>query len=575
MADFSSASGRAPSGIPGFDLLTGGGCPRGRTTLVVGGPGCGKTIFSLQTLVEGARHHGEPGIFVAFEERAHRIQANVAPFGWNLPALQRKKVFFLDAHLPSDVISGGPFDLSGLLAGLSAKAREMKAQRIVFDGVDVLLSRLEDRAAERREVYRLYEWLTESGLTGTVTAKTEGLDPELSSHYGSLQYLADCVVSLNHRLVNGIAVRHLRVLKDRQGPTSSNEIAMLLSARGLEVGAFASDALEHPVSTEKVTSGIERLDTMLGGGYFRGTCTLVSGAPGTAKSTLSGAFAAAACARGERTLFVSFDESGGQIVRNLRSVGLRLDRYVRSGLLRMHTVRASARSSEEHLLVIRSVVTEHRARCLVVDPLSALPGAMGTAEAGPGIERLLAFCKQEGVTLIATSLLDGSDATMESSALGVSTTADTWIHLSYVIHGGERNRALTIVKSRGTGHSSQVRELILGRGGVTLSDVYSASGAVFMGTLRKEKENEQQAVRLREERESKARRRALELEIAETAARISTLKGLLDAKAAEIAELAAARSSDIETESARAGERRRLRGGGDAPERRGRRGGRG
>jgi len=550
---------KAPTGIPGFDTLTGGGTPRGRTTLLIGGPGCGKTIFALQALVEGARHLGEPGIFVAFEERAEQILTNVAAFGWDLPALQRKRLFFLDARLASDTVKAGPFDLTGLLAGLSAKAREMEARRIVFDGVDMLLAQLEDEAAERREVRRLHEWLGDSGLTGTLTAKTDGLEPSLSARYGSLQYLADCVVALNHRLANGIAVRHLRVLKYRGSGTSSNEFPILLSAKGMEVGAFVDEALEHPVSTEKVTSGIERLDAMLGGGYFRGTCVLVSGAPGTAKSTLGGAFAGAACRRGERTLFVSFDESGAQIVRNLRSVGLRIGPHVRSGLLLMHSVRASARSSEEHLLRVRSLLQEHRARCLVVDPLSALPNSIGAVEANGSIERLIAFAKEQGVTLLATSLLGSSEPAHESSALSVSTTADTWIHLSNVIQGGERNRALTIVKSRGMGHSNQVRELLLSDRGVTLADVYPARGNVLMGTLRREKEERDLTDRLLERRDAAARLATLEASIAETSARLSTLKGELEGKVQEVTEIRAERSSDVAEDSARLGARRLMR----------------
>jgi circadian clock protein KaiC len=560
---------KASTGIPGFDTLTGGGSPRGRTTLLVGGPGCGKTIFALQSLVEGARRFQEPGIFVAFEERAKQILSNVACFGWDLPALQRKRLFFLDARLASDTIKGGAFDLDALLAGLSAKAHEMKARRIVFDGIDILLSQLDDPAAERREIRRLYEWLTESGLTGMVTAKTDGPEPSLSSSYGALQYLADCVVELDHRLANGIAIRHMRVLKYRGSATSSNEFPIHLSEKGMEVGVFLDDNLEHPVSTKKVTSGIERLDAMLGGGYFRGTCVLVSGAPGTAKSTLAATFIDAACRSGERALYVSFDESGAQIVRNFHSVGLRLEKHIRAGLLKMHSVRASSRSTEEHLLRIRTILQEHRARFLVVDPLSALPGATGASEAFGSVERLINLAKREGVTLLATSLLDGSDALRESTIIGASTIADTWIHLSYVIQSGERNRALTIIKSRGMGHSNQVRELLLSSRGITLADVYTARGEVLMGTLREEKEERDRVDRLYERREAEGRVRDVEASISETSGRLSAVKAELQGKVLELASARAQRSTDVATASGRLIERRLLRHADETPALRG------
>ncbi len=550
---------RALTGIPGFDTLTSGGCPRDRTTLLVGGPGSGKTIFALQSLVEGA-HRKEPGIFVAFEERAKQIVANAACFGWNLPALQRKRLFFLDAQLASSSIKGGAFDLTALLAGLSAKVRAMGARRIVFDGIDILLSQLDDPGAERREIRRLYEWLNESGITGTVTAKTDGPDPSVSARYGSLQYLADCVVELDQRLESGIAVRHLRVLKYRGSATSSNEFPVQISETGMEVGAFLDDTLDHEVHTDKVTSGVERIDSMLGGGYFRGTCILVSGAPGTAKSTLAAVFADAACRRGERALYVSFDESGDQIIRNFHSIGLRMEKHVRAGLLLMHSARAGARSSEEHLLRIRAILHQHRARILIVDPLSALPNAITPGESYGGVERLINLAKREGVTLLATSLLDRSDPVRESTVIGVSTIADTWIHLSYVIQGGERNRALTIVKSRGMGHSNQVRELKLSASGVSLANVYTARGEVLMGTLREEKEERDRAENVREQRDADTRLRDVEASIAETSARLQALQAELKGKVSELANARKEHSSDAATATSRLNERRFLRG---------------
>jgi len=547
--------------VPGLDALTDGGLPRGRTTLIVGGPGCGKTILALQVLVEGARRAREPGIFVAFEERAREIVKDAGAFGWDLARLQKDRLFFLDAHLDSSTVHGGAFDLAGLLASLSAKARQLGARRIVFDGIDMLLTQLDDPAAERLELQRLHQWLYESGLSGIITAKTEQVDPAHSPRYGFLQYLADCVVLLQHRLVNTVASRHLQILKYRGGKASCNEFPMVLSARGVEVAGIAADSLDHEVSTERVSSGVPDLDAMLDGGYFRGTSILISGAPGTARSTLAGAFADAACRRRENTLFVSFDEGSAQIVRNLSSVGIRLDRHLKSGRLRMHSAPARARTAEEHLLQIRSLLESHRSRCLVIDPLSALTSIVGEAEARGNLERFIALQRNLNITTVTTSLLEGFDALRESTSAGVSTLMDTWIHLSYVIQGGERNRALTIIKSRGMGHSNQVRELLLARRGLSLTDVYTAGGNVLMGTLRWEREEQERAARLQEGRAFEERQRLTEESLADLTSRMEALRHERDGKERDLKRMRQARTGDIGTGATRLGEIGRMRRG--------------
>ena len=547
--------------VPGLDALTDGGLPRGRTTLIVGGPGCGKTILALQVLVEGARRAREPGIFVAFEERAREIVKDAGAFGWDLPRLQKDQLFFLDAHLDSSTVHGGAFDLAGLLASLSAKARQLGARRIVFDGIDMLLTKLDDPAAERLELHRLHQWLYESGLSGIITAKTEQVDPAHSPRYGFLQYLADCVVLLQHRLVNTVASRHLQILKYRGGKASCNEFPMVLSARGVEVAGIAADSLDHEVSTERVSSGVPDLDAMLDGGYFRGTSILISGAPGTARSTLAGAFADAACRRRENTLFVSFDEGSAQIVRNLSSVGIRLDRHLKSGRLRMHSAPARARTAEEHLLQIRSLLESHRSRCLVIDPLSALTSIVGEAEARGNLESFIALQRNLNITTVTTSLLEGFDALRESTSAGVSTLMDTWIHLSYVIQGGERNRALTIIKSRGMGHSNQVRELLLARRGLSLTDVYTAGGNVLMGTLRWEREEQERAARLQEGRAFEERQRLTEESLADLTSRMEALRHERDGKERDLKRMRQARTGDIGTGATRLGEIGRMRRG--------------
>lgn len=513
---------KALTGIEGFDLIS-GGIPKGRTTLVMGTPGSGKTVFALQTLVNGARYWGEPGIFVAFEEQSTHIVRNAATFGWDLPALERERLFFLDARKQPAVELSGDFDLIGLLAGLKAKIDEMGAQRIVFDSIDVLLARLSDPRVKRDELYRVHDWLSQNDLTGIITTRVEGAEPFLAYEYGFLQFMADCVVALHHRVVDRVSTRGLRIVKYRGSQFAENEFPMTISSEGIEVAAISGEPL-HQVFTERISTGVERLDTMLNGGYLRGSSTLITGAPGTAKSTLAASFLEAACQRGERALYVSFDESGGEIIRNMASVGIDLASHVESGLLLLYSAITEAKSAEEHLITLKSLIRKHQPQCMAVDPLSAMLKAGGALSAMAVAQRFLRLTKSEGISLLCTSLLDNPDTSIESSPIGVSTIADTWIHVAYTVQSGERNRALTIIKSRGTQHSNQVRELVLSSQGIALADVYTAGGEVLMGTLRYEKEMEERQKRTTAQAEIEAQQRAFEQMDAELNARIQALE---------------------------------------------------
>ncbi len=522
------------TGITGFDGITKGGLPRHRTTLLMGTPGAGKTLFALETLVNGARQWGDAGIFIAFEENAEQIIENAGTFGWDLPALERDKLFFLDAKLPSTVVSSGDFDLTGILAAISAKAGEMQCKRIVFDGLDVLLNLLNDPVAERREVYRLHEWLLESGTTGIITAKSEGGEGVLAERYAFMQFMVDCVVSLHHRLVDRVSLRGLRVLKYRGSAFSENEFPLVISPTGIEIATFGTSEMAHEVSTERISTGIERLDTMLGGGYYRVSSVLVTGAPGTAKTTLAGSFASAACERGEVALYVSFDEAADQIVRNLASVGLDLQKHRDSGLLQMYSIRTEVMSAEAHFIELKRLICEFKPTCMVLDPISALAKTGGHVAAVHASLRLLDYAKAQGITVFCNSLVSDSDGLAEGTMTQISTIADTWIHLAYVVLGGERNRTLTIVKSRGTKHSNQVRELVLSNEGITLADVYSAGGEVLMGTARWEKEAEVRKEERHRRAKSERARRELELAEAEVSARIALLQRELEARRSEL-----------------------------------------
>jgi circadian clock protein KaiC len=532
-----AASRKTPTGIPGFDEITGGGLPRARTTLLVGGPGSGKTIFALQFLMHGARACNEPGIFVAFEETSERIQANFQGFDWQLNELPRKKLFFVDAQPSPDLVQAGVFDIGGMLAALEAQAAAMGAKRIVFDALDIVLSLLPDAASQRREVYRLHDWLLEKGLTALITAKAHGEEtaPGSEPAFGFMQFMVDCAVILNHSVVLGVSQRNLRVQKFRGSAFDENESPFVIGKSGFAVAiSRATLRFDANVTSERVTCGIERLDTMLGGGFYRASSVLITGLPGTAKTTLGGAFAEAACKRGERTLFVSFASDGAEVIRNLASVGIKLAPYVKSGMLQMISARTITGSAETYLVRIKTLAMEHKARCLVIDPVSMLSRSGNELTAHGVAERLIDWSKSENITMVCTSLLDEmSTQTEGGSPLQISTLADTWIHLNYLVQAGERNRGISIIKSRGTAHSSQVRELILSDAGVTLADIYAAGGEVLMGTLRWEKESAERVANEVSEVARKLKRVSLDAEEAELVVRMKSLQTELIAKQVE------------------------------------------
>ena len=532
-----SAVEKFPTGIEGLDEVSRGGLPRNRTTVIAGGAGAGKTILALQTLVNGASRYGESGVFVAFEENSRRIIANASTFGWDLESLEKEHLFFLDAYVSPTTAVSGDFDLAAILAGVHAKVREIGAKRVVFDGIDVLLTLLNDPVAERRELYRLHEWLSEHDLTGILTSKVESVDPLSGQRYSFLQFMADCVILLEYRFDSRVPVRALRILKYRGSSFSGNEYPTTITSDGMEVSTYGSADLVYAVSSERVSTGVRQLDAMLGGGYYRGSNVLITGAPGVAKTTLSGAFSEAACRRGERTLYISFDESADQIVRNLSSVGITLQPHVEQGLLQIHSMRSEARSAEEHLVDFRRLLREQEPRCLVIDPVSALTKAGGRVAAIDAALRLLDFARSRGITTLCTSLLEGSDALAEESAMEISTIADTWIQLSYVARAGERNRALTIVKSRGMAHSNQVRELVLSGDGITLREVFTAGGEVLMGTARWEKEAQLEVEAQRRRFEMEEQRRDLERAEAQINAELERLRRDLEARRAELQQL--------------------------------------
>jgi circadian clock protein KaiC len=555
---------KVPTGIAGFDDISRGGLPAGRTTLVVGTPGAGKTVFALQCLVNGAQEFGEAGIFVAFEENSRQIISNGAAFGWDIPGLESTRLFFLDAYLSPQIVQAGAFDLAGVLAALEDRVAEMDAKRVVFDGLDVLLNLLDDPVAERREIYRVHEWLLRNELTGIITAKSSFHDPFSTAPWGFLQYMADAVIVLHHRVVDRVALRGARIIKYRGSAFSANEYPLVIGHSGIEIATFGPEELSFEVSSERVSTGVERLDSMLGGGYYRGSSVLVTGAPGTAKTTLGAAFANASCGRGERILYVSFDEPASQIVRNMRSVGIDLEPHVAAGLLHMYSVRTEVRSAEEHLVVLGRMISEFEPAGIIVDPVSALVKSGGQLAAADTAIRLLDLARSRGVTAVCASLIDERTADQGNTDIQISTIADTWIHVAYVLQGGERNRALSIIKSRGMSHSNQVREMVLSEDGITLTDVYVEGGDVLMGTARFEKEATARSEELRARRAAAARRAEVRQERDELQARLEGLQRQLAAHDAELERLSDEQDTIHTRRSEARDEVRRLRGGAHA-----------
>jgi circadian clock protein KaiC len=521
MENSSNEIPKALTGIEGFDQITRGGLPRGSVTLITGGPGSGKTVFGLQTLVNGSSLYDEPGLFVAFEENSRKLFANAASFQWPLAGWG-----ILDAMPPADAVAIGEFDLSGALAVLSLKVREMKARRIVFDSLDVLLHLLPGVQERRREINRLHSWLQAGELTAVITAKLDWSKNAMHVEDGALQYLpfiVDCVVALTHDVENGYSRRRLRVIKYRGTSFSENDTPFIIGPRGMEVATVDPPIKSVLPPTDKVSTGIHALDEMLYGGIMRGSATMITGIPGTAKTTLSGAFAEAAAKRGERTVYVAFDESWQEIVRNLLSVNIHLQEHVDTGMLRMHSENVATGGAEDHFQRIKTFVRRQEATCLVIDSFSAFSGAGSLPSTQAVAARLVRWVKSQGITLVCTSLPMPGEAEFSGTILKITTVADTWIYLTFSANG-ERNRGVTILKSRGTNHSNQLRELILSSSGISIAAPYTAGGNVLMGTLRWQKERAEGEAQDRLMAEFERQNSLIDDELADMDARLQSLQ---------------------------------------------------
>jgi circadian clock protein KaiC len=456
------------TGIAGLDEITGGGLPKGRTALVVGGPGCGKTLLAMEFLVHGALVHGEPGVCLQFEETEEKLAANVSSLGLDLRALEKKKKLLLD-HIRIDrneIEENGEYNLDGLFIRLGLAVDTIKAKRVVMDGIETLFAGLSDEAALRSELRRLFRWLDEHKLTAIVTG--ERGDRTLTRH-GLEEYIADCVILMDHRVTEQLSTRRLRIVKYRGSPHGTDEYPFLIDDDGIFLMPVTSLALTHQAHKERVSTGLAALDAMLDGkGFFRGSSILVSGSAGTGKSSIGAKFADAACARGETCLYFSFEESPSQIVRNMSSIGVPLAAWVRKGLLQFHAVRPTSTGLEGHLASMQKLISNLEPRAVVIDPVTSILSGSNMHATKLMFTRLIDFLKVRGITSLFTNLTDGRHA-VDGSYEGVSSLMDTWIALSVTAgNGSDPKRILSIVKSRGMPHSREIRELVVSKGRLDL-----------------------------------------------------------------------------------------------------------
>ncbi|KXS32118.1 MAG: Circadian clock KaiC 1 domain protein [Candidatus Gallionella acididurans] len=500
---------KAPTGIQGLDEITGGGLPKGRPTLVCGSAGCGKTLLAMEFLVRGATQFNEPGVFMAFEETAKDLTQNVASLGFDLNDLIARKKMVLDfVYIErSEIEETGEYDLEGLFIRLGLAIDSIGAKRVVLDTIESLFAGLPNPLILRAELRRLFRWLKDKGVTAIITGER---GDETLTRQGLEEYVSDCVIVLDHRVSDQASSRRLRVVKYRGSTHGTNEYPFLIDEDGISVLPVTSLGLQHAVSTERIPTGIARLDAMLGGaGYYRGSSVLISGTAGNGKSSLAAHFVDAACRRGERALYFAFEESPSQIIRNMRSIGINLEPWVKKGLLFFQATRPSFAGLEMQLTMMHKKVNTFKPHVVVVDPLNGFVIGGNEVEVKSMLMRLADFLKTNQVTSLFTSLTSG-DKPSEVTDVAMSALIDTWLILRNIEIGGERNRALSILKSRGMAHSNQIRECLLSNHGVELCEVYVGAGGVLTGSARLAQEALEQAGKLTRKQETE--RRQLELE---------------------------------------------------------------
>ena len=555
---------KVPTGIDGLDQITGGGLPKGRPTLICGGPGCGKTLFAMEFLVRGATQFGEPGAFITFEETGEELAQNVRSLGFDLDGLVKDKKIALDYVRvePSEIDETGEYDLEGLFLRLGLAIDSVGAKRVVLDTIESLFGGFENEAILRSELRRLFRWLKDKGVTAVITGERgEGS----LTRQGLEEYVSDCVILLDHRVIEQRSTRRLRIVKYRGSVHGTNEYPFLIDEDGISVLPVTGLGLDHKVSNERIPSGIPRLDVMLGGkGYYRGSSILISGTAGTGKTSLASHFAYETCRRGERVLYLAFEESPAQLMRNMGSIGLDLEPFAKKGTLRIHASRPTLHGLEMHLVQIHKMVAEFEPHAVIVDPISNFTASGSTLETESMLLRLVDFLKSRQITAFFTHLTHGGDAT-EATDVGISSIIDTWLLVRDIELGGERNRGMYVLKSRGMKHSNQIREFIITAEGIKLEDVYVGPEGVLTGSMRAAQEAREKALTLTRQQEAGLKKRELDRRRATLEAQIAALRAEFIAaedEAALIASQDQVRESMLAAERAAAATRRGAEAGG-------------
>ncbi len=501
---------KTSTGIKGLDEITHGGLPQGRATLICGSTGCGKTLLAMEFLVRGATQFNEPGVFMCFEEKSEELQQNFLSLGFDLNELVEKNLLTIDhVHLePSEIEEAGEYDLEGLLIRLGYAIDSLGAKRVVLDTIEALFSGFSNENILRSELRRLFRFLKDKGVTAIVTGEQ---GERAFTRFGLEEYVADCVIFLNHTVYQQIATRRMRIVKYRGSAHGTNEYPFLIDQQGFSVMPISSLGLDHPASIERIPTGVPRLDTMLGSqGYYRGSSILITGTAGTGKSSLAAHFVNAACARGERCLYFAFEESQNQIIRNMHSIGIDLGQWVELGLLQFQNARATLYGLEMHLVVMHKAIDQFKPDCVVIDPISNLVAAASEIEAKSMLSRMIDYLKMKQITALCTDLTSTSGSSLERTEVNVSSLMDSWLLLQVLEGNGERNRGLYILKSRGMAHSNQVREFILSDEGIQLRDVYIGLGGVLTGSARDNQKAKDQAESLDCQQQIELRQREIE-----------------------------------------------------------------
>lgn len=523
---------KTPTGIQGFDELTAGGLPAGRPTLVCGSAGCGKTLFGMEFLVRGATLYNEPGVFMSFEETNEELIKNVASLGFDLEDLVENKKIALDhVHIErSEIEETGEYDLEGLFIRLGYAIDSIGAKRVVLDTIESLFAGLPNQLILRAELRRLFRWIKDKGVTAIITGERGA---ETLTRQGLEEYVSDCVIMLDHRVTEQTSTRRLRVVKYRGSLHGTNEYPFLIDETGFSVLPITSLGLEHIVSSERISSGIPELDKMLEGkGYFRGSTVLVSGTAGVGKTSVAAHLAEAACKRGERVLYFCFEESPNQLMRNMRSIGIKLEQWVHKGLLQFQATRPTIYGLEMHLAVTHRVVNAFKPDIVIMDPINTFVLGDKENEVKTMLMRIVDFLKGNQITALFTSLTS-SEGALENSEVGISSLIDTWLLLRDIELSGERNRGMYVLKSRGMANSNQIREFILTDNGVKLREVYIGASGVLTGSARVAQEAHENAGLLRRKHDIERKKRELEQKRKVMEARVAALHADFESEESE------------------------------------------